>query len=78
LIEMGEIADGSQISVRGLNRILSQYGLRLDARKTGPPDCHSKALVRGTRRDLALPMVAGGESVEVVHGAGPIFGCPSG
>jgi hypothetical protein len=49
LIEIGEIADGSQISERGLERILSRYGLRLDARRTGPPDCHPERLVAAIR-----------------------------
>jgi hypothetical protein len=80
LIELGEIAEGSQISERGLKRILSQYGLRLDARRTVAPDCHRKALIAGIRRGMPLPMGAGGQCGEVVHGAGPIFGraCGSG
>jgi hypothetical protein len=56
LIAIGDIADGSQISERGLKRILSQYGLRLDSRKTGPPDCRTRALVPATRRDVSFPM----------------------
>jgi hypothetical protein len=75
-LAIGEIADGSQISERNLKRILSQYGLRLDARKTGPPDCHTKALVPATRRDVSVPMGAASQEAEVVHGAGPIFGRP--
>jgi hypothetical protein len=42
-MEIGETAGGSQISEGGLKRILSEYGLRLDARKTGPPGCHTGA-----------------------------------
>jgi hypothetical protein len=56
LIEIGEIGDGSQISERGLKRILSQYGLRLDARKIGRSDCDPKALVAAIRRGMPFPM----------------------
>jgi hypothetical protein len=37
LIAIGEIAKCSKTSKRRLERILSKYGLILDARKTGPP-----------------------------------------
>jgi hypothetical protein len=79
-IEIGEIGDGSQISERGLKCILSQYGLRLDARKIGRSDCDPKALVAAIRRGMPFPVGAGGQCAEVVHGAGPIFGrsCGSG
>jgi hypothetical protein len=78
LIEIGEIGDGSQISERGLERILSRYGLRLDARRTGPPDCHPEPLVAAMRRGMPFPIGAGGQCAEVVGGAGPVFGRPCG
>jgi hypothetical protein len=56
LIAMGEIGNGSQIGERGLKWVLSQYGLSLDCRETGPPDCRAKALVPATRRDVSFPM----------------------
>jgi hypothetical protein len=72
LIAIGDIADDSQISERGLKRILSQYGLKLDARKTGPPTCRTRALVPATRRDVSVPMGGGWRPMWGSRAWGPV------
>jgi hypothetical protein len=78
LIMIGEIAECSKTSKRGLSRIVSQHGGKLHARRGGRTVWQARASVAAARREVGVQVVDGGQDAEAMRGDCPRFGRASG